>query len=165
VPASAHRWYSGLRSPGGVLCCNECDCRPVAARVDPRTRREEIWANGAWYPIEYEGASLLLARRRLSRLLGLRDGKTCIPLHRSSRHGLSRPLGGVYKASHECPMPAPLRDGEGVHHPIAASPVAQLGLEVGQGSRPRLPRNSLGGPCRMALEQGLFPLGVPTPNT
>jgi hypothetical protein len=54
VPASAHEWYSGLRSPSGVACCNERDCRPVPARVNPRTRREEIWANGAWYPIEYD---------------------------------------------------------------------------------------------------------------
>jgi hypothetical protein len=54
VPASAHEWYSGLRSPSGAPCCNERDCRPVASRVNPLTRREEIWANGAWYPLEYD---------------------------------------------------------------------------------------------------------------
>jgi hypothetical protein len=54
MPASAHEWYSGLRSPSGAPCCNERDCRPVASRVNPLTRREEIWANGAWYPLEYD---------------------------------------------------------------------------------------------------------------
>jgi hypothetical protein len=54
MPASAHEWYTGLRSPSGVTCCNERDCRPVASRVNPRTKREEIWANGAWYLVEYD---------------------------------------------------------------------------------------------------------------
>jgi hypothetical protein len=34
-------------------CCNERDCRPVAYRVNHDTGREEIQANGAWYPVEY----------------------------------------------------------------------------------------------------------------
>lgn len=32
VPASAHDWYSGTRNPAtGSLCCNQSDCRSVAA--------------------------------------------------------------------------------------------------------------------------------------
>jgi hypothetical protein len=53
MPASAHEWYTGLRSPDGMSCCNERDCRPVAYRVNRDTGREEIQANGAWYPVEY----------------------------------------------------------------------------------------------------------------
>ena len=37
-----------------MLCCNERDCRPVAYRVNLDTGREEIQANGAWYPVEYD---------------------------------------------------------------------------------------------------------------
>jgi hypothetical protein len=54
VPASAHEWYTGLRSPGGAPCCNERDCRHVAYRVNGSTKREEIRANGAWYPVAYD---------------------------------------------------------------------------------------------------------------
>jgi hypothetical protein len=54
LPASSHEWYTGLRSPSGMLCCNERDCRPVAYRVNHDTGREEIQANGAWYPVEYD---------------------------------------------------------------------------------------------------------------
>jgi hypothetical protein len=54
VPAVAHEWYTGLRSPDGMSCCNERDCRPVAYRINPDTGREEINANGAWHPVEYD---------------------------------------------------------------------------------------------------------------
>jgi hypothetical protein len=54
LPAGSHDWYTGLRSPNGVSCCNERDCRPVAYRIDPDTRREEINANSAWHPVEYD---------------------------------------------------------------------------------------------------------------
>jgi hypothetical protein len=37
-----------------MSCCNERDCRPVAYRIDPDTGREEIQANGRWYPVEYD---------------------------------------------------------------------------------------------------------------
>jgi hypothetical protein len=53
LPAESHEWYAGLRSPSGMPCCNERDCRPVASRVNYDTGREEIQANGAWYPVEY----------------------------------------------------------------------------------------------------------------
>ena len=53
LPAESHGWYAGLRSPSGMPCCNERDCRPVASRVNHDTGREEILANGAWYPVEY----------------------------------------------------------------------------------------------------------------
>jgi hypothetical protein len=52
-PAGSHEWYTGLRSPSGAPCCNERDCRPVAYRINRDTGREEIQANGAWYPVEY----------------------------------------------------------------------------------------------------------------
>jgi hypothetical protein len=54
VLAVAHEWYTGLRSPDGMSCCNERDCRPVAYRINRDTGREEIQANGAWYPVEYD---------------------------------------------------------------------------------------------------------------
>ena len=54
LPAGSHDWYTGLRSPSGAPCCNERDCRPVAYRINPVTGREEILANGAWYPVEYD---------------------------------------------------------------------------------------------------------------
>jgi hypothetical protein len=54
VSAVAHEWYTGLRSPSGAPCCNERDCRPVAYRINPDTGREEINANGVWYPVEYD---------------------------------------------------------------------------------------------------------------
>jgi hypothetical protein len=52
-PAGSHEWYAGLRSASGMPCCNERDCRPVAYRVNHDTGREEIQANGEWYPVEY----------------------------------------------------------------------------------------------------------------
>jgi hypothetical protein len=54
VPAGSHDWYTGLRSPDGMSCCNERDCRPVAYRINPDTGREEIKANGAWHHVEYD---------------------------------------------------------------------------------------------------------------
>jgi hypothetical protein len=54
VPAGSHDWYTGLRSPSGAPCCNERDCSPVAYRINRDTGREEIHANGAWYPVEYD---------------------------------------------------------------------------------------------------------------
>ena len=54
VTAESHEWYTGLRSPSGAPCCNELDCRPVAYRVNRDTGREEIQANEAWYPVEYD---------------------------------------------------------------------------------------------------------------
>lgn len=34
-PASAHEWYSGLKSPGGRSCCsgNDCDALPASTHV------------------------------------------------------------------------------------------------------------------------------------
>jgi hypothetical protein len=54
LTAESHEWYTGLRSPSGAPCCNERDCRSVANRINRDTGREEIQANGAWYPIEYD---------------------------------------------------------------------------------------------------------------
>jgi hypothetical protein len=54
TPVESHEWYMGLRSPSGAVCCNERDCRPVAYRVNHDTGQEEIRANGAWYPVEYD---------------------------------------------------------------------------------------------------------------
>jgi hypothetical protein len=61
VSAVAHEWYTGLRSPSGAPCCNERDCRPVAYRINPDTGREEINANGVWYPGRVrQGAAFLV---------------------------------------------------------------------------------------------------------
>jgi hypothetical protein len=54
APVGSHEWYTGLRSPSGADCCNERDCRPVAYRINRVTGREEIQANGAWHPVEYD---------------------------------------------------------------------------------------------------------------
>ena len=51
-PAGAHDWYTGLRSPQGRDCCGGRDCRPVPYRTNAQTGREEIEANGAWWPVE-----------------------------------------------------------------------------------------------------------------
>jgi hypothetical protein len=53
-PASAHSWYTGLRSPSGIPCCNDRDCRPVDYRLNAQTGHEEVQANGGWYPIEQD---------------------------------------------------------------------------------------------------------------
>ena len=53
-PATAHDWYTGLRSPRGADCCGERDCRPVPYHLNLKTGREEIKANGAWWPIEHD---------------------------------------------------------------------------------------------------------------
>jgi hypothetical protein len=53
-PARSHDWYQGLRSPGGIECCNERDCRPVPYRLNAQSGREEIEANGRWWPVEYD---------------------------------------------------------------------------------------------------------------
>jgi hypothetical protein len=54
APVGSHDWYTGLRSPSGASCCKERDCRPVAYRINRVMGREEIQANGAWYPVEYD---------------------------------------------------------------------------------------------------------------
>jgi hypothetical protein len=53
-PASAHSWYTGLRSPTGIPCCNDRDCRPVDYRLNAQTGHEEIQANGGWFPVEQD---------------------------------------------------------------------------------------------------------------
>jgi hypothetical protein len=52
--ADAHDWYTGLHSPKGVDCCGGRECRPVPYRLNAETGREEIEANGAWWPVEYD---------------------------------------------------------------------------------------------------------------
>ena len=52
--AAAHDWYNGLHSPKGVDCCGRRECRPVPYRLNAQTGQEEIEANGAWWPVEYD---------------------------------------------------------------------------------------------------------------
>jgi hypothetical protein len=52
LPASAHEWYTGLRSPDGMSCCMSGTAAPW--RIASTATREEIQANGAWYPVEYD---------------------------------------------------------------------------------------------------------------
>ncbi len=54
LPAVAHDWYTGLVSPNGTKCCDERDCHPVPYRLNAKTGREEIEANGRWWPIEHD---------------------------------------------------------------------------------------------------------------
>ncbi len=54
LPSYAHDWYKGLRSPKGEDCCGGQDCRPVPYRLNTETGREEIEANEAWWPVEYD---------------------------------------------------------------------------------------------------------------
>jgi hypothetical protein len=58
-PAPAHGWYHGLRSPRGVECCDDRDCRPVPYRLNASSGREEIEVEGRWWPIEYENVLAL----------------------------------------------------------------------------------------------------------
>jgi len=51
---AAHDWYHGMQSPSGIACCNDRDCRPVPYRLNARDQREEIEANGRWWPVEYD---------------------------------------------------------------------------------------------------------------
>lgn len=50
----AHSWYDGLTSPSGLECCDDRDCRRVPYRLNGATDREEIKANGRWWPVEYD---------------------------------------------------------------------------------------------------------------
>lgn len=49
-PVAAHSFYTGLRSPTGIPCCDSRDCRPVDLRETGHG--DEIFANGDWYPVE-----------------------------------------------------------------------------------------------------------------
>jgi hypothetical protein len=57
--APAHGWYHGLRSPRGIECCDNRDCRPVPYRQNASSGREEIEVEGRWWPIEYENVLAL----------------------------------------------------------------------------------------------------------
>jgi len=50
APAAAHDWYTGLKSPAGVSCCNQRDCRSVSMCVLP-DRREGLLVEDACRPI------------------------------------------------------------------------------------------------------------------
>jgi hypothetical protein len=52
--ALGHDWYRGLRAPSGIECCDDRDCGPVPYRLNARSGREEIEANGRWWPVEYD---------------------------------------------------------------------------------------------------------------
>jgi hypothetical protein len=54
APAGAHDWHRGLVSPSGLECCDERDCRPVPYRLNAEAGREEIEANGRWWPVEHD---------------------------------------------------------------------------------------------------------------
>jgi hypothetical protein len=59
APAGAHDWYRGLVSPSGLECCDERDCRPVPYRLNAEAGREEIEANGRWWPVEHDKVLVL----------------------------------------------------------------------------------------------------------
>ena len=39
-PLAAHEWYSGLKNPLGLSCCNDRDCHPVEHRYSPGNGHE-----------------------------------------------------------------------------------------------------------------------------
>jgi hypothetical protein len=49
----------GLRSPRGVECCDERDCRPVPYRLNAGSGREEIEADGRWWPVDHDNVLTL----------------------------------------------------------------------------------------------------------
>lgn len=53
LPASAHSWYSGLRAPGGNICCGGNDCAPM---VPGELRKEgegyAVRHGGKWYSVK-----------------------------------------------------------------------------------------------------------------
>jgi len=53
LPATAALAH-GLLSPRGARCCDDRDCRPVPYRMNRETGREEIEANGRWWPVEQD---------------------------------------------------------------------------------------------------------------
>ena len=54
APAGAHDWYKGLLAPSGIQCCDDRDCRPVPYRLNAKIGREEVEANGRWWPVELD---------------------------------------------------------------------------------------------------------------
>lgn len=44
-----HHWYQTLKTPEGLSCCNDQDCRPTQTRV--RDGVHEILVDGVWVPV------------------------------------------------------------------------------------------------------------------
>lgn len=49
APASAHDWYTGLKSPTGIPCCAKQDCESAQTRVNVYGDLE-VELDGAWFP-------------------------------------------------------------------------------------------------------------------
>jgi hypothetical protein len=49
-PTPAHDWYTGLKMPNGLSCCNHGDCHPVGHRYTPGSGHE-IEIEGLWVRI------------------------------------------------------------------------------------------------------------------
>jgi hypothetical protein len=49
-PLAAHEWYSGLKNPLGLSCCNDRDCHPVEHRYSPGNGHE-VEVQGEWVPV------------------------------------------------------------------------------------------------------------------
>jgi hypothetical protein len=54
-PAAAHEndWYGSLRSPTGIPCCSNKDCRRLDACTLP-DGKQGVAANGGCWPIPYD---------------------------------------------------------------------------------------------------------------
>ena len=50
-PAPAHDWYSGLRTPSGVACCNDGDCQRVGHRYSAADGHE-IQIDNHWVRVD-----------------------------------------------------------------------------------------------------------------
>jgi hypothetical protein len=51
APALGHDWYTGLKTPNGVSCCNQGDCRPVGHRYSPEGGHE-VDLEGLWVHVD-----------------------------------------------------------------------------------------------------------------
>lgn len=51
--AEAHGWYGALRSPTGVPCCSDTDCRKLDACTLP-DGKQGVAANGGCWPVPYD---------------------------------------------------------------------------------------------------------------
>ena len=46
----AHDWYSDLKNPQGLSCCNDRDCHPVGHRYSP-ANGHEVEIQGEWVAV------------------------------------------------------------------------------------------------------------------
>ena len=69
-PATAHDWYSGLKSPiTGGPCCSTRDCEAVPSRY--ANGGLELYANGLWTPAPREALETIVEVRCCRSMMAL----------------------------------------------------------------------------------------------